>query len=133
VICQANLASDLTLSALTTFNTYIGDISNTSEAGIASLTSNLLDGKDDSNGLYLQDYIAGGGYLANIADNGQQTAAQLMAQIMYAGAINTLWKNSYVYIVASPAVNNDCNSDRRGPQDSKFCRDNDTNVYYAMM
>jgi hypothetical protein len=100
-----------------------------SQARVSGITERLLSGQDDGNGIHLQDYIAGGQYLADVAVDGQQTAAAMMTQNMIAAGINTLYKNSQVYIVASPT--NNCNGDTRGPQETKFCRDGDNTVYYA--
>ena len=45
--------------------------------------------------------------------------------------IARLWRDTHTYIYAAPTE--DCEADRRGPQDTKYCRPGDPNVYYAYM
>ena len=57
--------------------------------------------------------------------------ADLISTQMASIMINRIWRDTHTYIYAAPSRS--CEEDQRGPQDTKYCRSGDSNVYYAYM
>jgi hypothetical protein len=111
---------------------YLANIQGPVRNSFANTINNVLNGKADAAGNHFWDY-ANGGLFANWRNNSAQftqtKADQVTTNVVVAGAINSLWKSSYTYIVAAPAENGDCNSDNRVSGIQKFCRDGDPWIY----
>ena len=111
---------------------YLANIHGPIRNSFATMINNVLDGKTDGNGNHFWDY-ADGGLFANwreeSSDFSQTDSDKVTTNMVVAGAINSLWKASYTYIVASEAKNGDCNSDDRVDGVQKFCRDGDSWIY----
>lgn len=63
-------------------------------------------------------------------DNSEEIAQFVSSQIA-AMMIDRVWRATHTYILGAPTES--CEEDQRGPQDTKFCRKGDPNVYYAYM
>ena len=63
-------------------------------------------------------------------DNSEEVAQFVSSQIA-AMMIDRVWRATHTYILGAPTES--CEEDQRGPQDTKYCRKGDPNVYYAYM
>ena len=59
-----------------------------------------------------------------VVDKTQEIADFISTQLASI-VLNNMWIEQHTYIVATPTKN--CHADRRGPQETKFCREGDAN------
>jgi hypothetical protein len=133
------IESAYTLQTLGVYGSFLSKFLSAGTQAINNMTSNLLFGLADPAGHHIWDWFKDASFasLETQPANGpnanftQQFATDFMGTIVTAGGINALWKASNVYIVASPAQNNDCANDKRVPSNIKYCRTDvsDNNIY----
>ncbi|KAI5461019.1 hypothetical protein BGZ63DRAFT_425475 [Mariannaea sp. PMI_226] len=121
--------AEATLQSLNNYSQYIKSIFQGVQTTASSLVDTLYAGQPDNNGNRIWDYIKDGTQIVP-PSAAVDAAANVLSQVMTAGVINVLWKDNYVYIVGTPS--SDCQNDKRGPSDLRFCL-GDGNVYYLYM
>lgn len=63
-------------------------------------------------------------------DSPAKTLRQYLTRQFNARAINYIWRTQKVFITYTTDVDGSCEQDKQGPQDMKYCRENDPGVYY---
>lgn len=91
----------------------------------------LLAGNPDATGNSIDAYLADGALATVPSDLGDKITKFVNNQ-MAALAINSIWRYTHVYIVASPLKDGEiCEDDKRGPKETRYCMEGDRTVYYA--
>ncbi|KAF4463500.1 hypothetical protein FALBO_9665 [Fusarium albosuccineum] len=84
------------------------------------------------------NYAAGGAFLPGVGKefSSEPAESQLASLRKYlqkqfnARAINYIWRQQKIFITYTTDVDGSCEQDKQGPQDMKYCRENDPGVYY---